>query len=86
MLGLEGLELSQRADLVPVGLLRIPVVLLSRFINAGVPIALLRRRYGFPAGTGAIVTRGDLRGAMSVALALSLPDAPIVPRLWGQHR
>jgi CPA1 family monovalent cation:H+ antiporter len=76
MLGLEGLELSQRADLLLAGLLLIPAVLLSRFLTAGIPIALLRRRYGFPAGTSFIVTWGGLRGAISVALALSLPDTP----------
>jgi CPA1 family monovalent cation:H+ antiporter len=76
MLGLEGLELSRRADLLLAGLLLIPVVLLSRFITAGIPITLLRRRCAFPAGTSFIVTWGGLRGAISVALALSLPDTP----------
>jgi CPA1 family monovalent cation:H+ antiporter len=76
MLGLEGLELGLRRDLLLASLLLVPLVLLTRFVTAGVPIALLRRRYGFPAGTALIVTWGGLRGGISVALALSLPDTP----------
>jgi CPA1 family monovalent cation:H+ antiporter len=76
MLGLEGLELGLQRGLLLAGLLLVPLVLLSRFLTAGVPIALLQRRYGFPAGTALIVTWGGLRGGISVALALSLPDTP----------
>ncbi len=83
MLGLEGLDLSLRADLLLAGLLLIPVVLVSRFITAGMPVALLRSRYAFPAGTSLIVTWGGLRGGISVALAFSLPDTPYRPAIVG---
>jgi CPA1 family monovalent cation:H+ antiporter len=44
MLGLEGLELGLRRDLLLAGLLLVPLVLLSRLATAGIPMGLLRRR------------------------------------------
>ncbi len=52
----------------------IPIVLLARLISVAAPMALLR---GFDARAKravAIMTWGGLRGGISVALALSLPD------------
>jgi len=55
------------------GALAIPLVLLARWISAGIPLTALRRWQPFPAGALPILTWSGLRGGISVALALSLP-------------
>ncbi len=55
------------------GLLVIPVVLLARFISAGVPLALIHLHTPSAQGALPILTWSGLRGGISVALALSLP-------------
>jgi CPA1 family monovalent cation:H+ antiporter len=52
----------------------IPVVLLSRFISVGVPIKLMKNVRDFSPGVTRLMTWGGLRGGISVALALSLPQ------------
>ncbi len=72
LLGLEVLTVSFTGRFLLVGLLAIPVVLLARLISVGLPILLLRRQRLEP-GTVPVLTWGGLRGAISVAMALSLP-------------
>ena len=53
----------------------VPVVLLSRFVSVGVPALLLRPFQGHRTPHAVkVLTWGGLRGGLSVALALSLPD------------
>jgi CPA1 family monovalent cation:H+ antiporter len=54
----------------------IPIVLMARFISVGIPIRLLGIWRGFTTGAIRVLTWGGLRGGISVALALSLPDLP----------
>jgi CPA1 family monovalent cation:H+ antiporter len=55
----------------------VPVVLFGRFVSVGVPGLVLRRflTHRTP-GAVKVLTWGGLRGGISVALALSLPDFP----------
>jgi len=79
LFGLMGLEVIALAleprDFGP-GLLAIPIVLFARLISVGTPILALHRFRGFDANTAKIMTWASLRGAISVALALSLPNFP----------
>jgi len=82
LIGLEVLVVSFRPDLVGVALLAIPIVLAARWISVAVPITVLKFGREFSDGAISILTWGGLRGGISVALALSLPDndykAPIL--------
>ncbi len=56
------------------GIVAIAVVLLSRLVGVGLPLRLLNRRGDSPNKTIKLLTWGGLRGGISVALALSLPE------------
>jgi len=76
LIGLQMLVLApafmENTNLIFVGLLTIPAVLLCRFIGVSIPITLMRFFRTFEKGTIKILTWGGLRGGISVALALSL--------------
>lgn len=74
LIGLEILVLTMSAQYVLAGVLTIPLVLLARAVSAGLPIAVMRRFRSFSPGVVTILTWGGLRGGISVALALSLPE------------
>ena len=59
------------------GLLAIPLVLFARFLAVGIPFTLLRRFTPFTQGALPVLVWGGLRGGISIALALSLPDGPM---------
>lgn len=58
-----------------IGGLTIPLLLLVRMISVQVPVWLLRR-YAFPPYTRRLMVWGGLRGAISVALAFTVPSGP----------
>ncbi|MDB5492105.1 MAG: NhaP-type Na+(K+)/H+ antiporter [Micavibrio sp.] len=62
-------------DLV-LGFLAIITVLLGRWVSVSLPITLLSFRRKFERGTIRLMTWGGLRGGISIALALSLPESP----------
>lgn len=72
LIGLEITILNFEGPYVLIGLLCIPLVLLSRFTALALPIELFRRRLEFVPRTNWIMTWGGLRGGISIALALSL--------------
>ena len=81
LFGLVGLELTALAGSVREYLLpaaaALPIVLVARYISVGVPVAVLSRFQRFEPHTVKLLTWGGLRGALSVALALSLaPGRP----------
>jgi CPA1 family monovalent cation:H+ antiporter len=74
LLGFEMLVIPFRLSWITLGFAAIVVVLVSRWLSVWLPIRTLRLRTGFQKNTVGILTWGGLRGGLSVALALSLPD------------
>ncbi len=74
LIGLEVLVVGLHSEFAIQALLAIPAVLLARWIAVAVPISLLSIRAKFTKGAIALLTWGGLRGGISVALALALPN------------
>jgi CPA1 family monovalent cation:H+ antiporter len=74
IIGLEVMVVSLAGDYLIAGLLAIPLVLIARVISVGLPIGIMRRFRSFSPGVVTILTWGGLRGGISVAMALSLPE------------
>ena len=75
LIGMEVLVLTFSGRHILAGAIAVPMVLLARFVTIGVPVTVLRRWMPFAPHTVRVLTWGGLRGGISVALALSLPDA-----------
>ena len=75
LLGLELLILTLDGKSMVAGLIAIPVVLLARFMGVSIPIQIRKRKREFSPNIIKILTWGGLRGGISVALALSLPES-----------
>jgi CPA1 family monovalent cation:H+ antiporter len=69
--------LSYEASILPLALAPIPVALAARFASTIVPVTLPRRHYDFVRGTVIVLVWGGLRGGISIALAVSLPETPL---------
>ena len=76
LIGLEVVTIPGDARLVVLGLAAIPLALLARGMSVILPLRVIgpRRRHGLVAP--ATLIWGGLRGGISVALALGLPDGP----------
>lgn len=74
LIGLEVLILVYHTEYFLAALAIIPVVLLSRLISVSIPIQFMKRMRKFSPGVIRLLTWGGLRGGISVALALSLPQ------------
>lgn len=74
VIGLEFIALSFRAVDIWVGIAAIPVVLVARRLSITVAMTLLRRFRRVSPHAVKILTWGELRGGISIALALSLPE------------
>jgi CPA1 family monovalent cation:H+ antiporter len=81
LIGLEVLIVAFDASLVAIGLLAIPLALFARFVAVAVPMAFLKTFRDYTPGGVPIMTWGGLRGGISVALVLSLPDSEYKPVL-----
>ncbi|GAA6118331.1 cation:proton antiporter [Acidovorax sp. FG27] len=74
LIGLELIALSFRAVDIWVGIAAIPVVLVARGLSVAAPMTVLRRFRRVSPHAVKILTWGGLRGGISIALALSLPE------------
>ena len=76
LIGLEVIAIAPEWPLLAAGLGAILLVLLARAISVGVPLALMKRRIDMGPLALPTLVWGGLRGGISVALALSLPEGP----------
>ena len=76
LIGLEIIMIfeSFQMQFITISLLVIVLVVMSRGIGVSIPIAFLSLFKKFEKKTALIITWGGLRGGLSVALALNLPD------------
>ena len=81
LIGLELVLIGKQLDSFMLALVAIPVVLVGRLLAVSGPIGLLSLRENFEDGAIRILTWAGLRGGISVALALALPDSPYKPAL-----
>jgi len=79
LIGLEILILGFTTQALIVVLLTIPLVLFARLTAVSIPIKLLGAFESFTKGAIPVLTWGGVRGGISVALALSLPDSEYKP-------
>ncbi|APE43357.1 sodium:proton antiporter [Sulfitobacter alexandrii] len=74
MIGFEVFAIAFEADVLVTAAATILLALLARLAAVAVPIAMLRPFRSFSSGVTRIMTWGGLKGGISVALALSLPE------------
>lgn len=79
LIGLEILVLGLLPEYAFVTLLAIPLILLARFTAVSIPMRFLGLFKTFTKGAIPVLTWGGVRGGISVALALSLPDSEYKP-------
>ncbi|MCB0699702.1 MAG: sodium:proton antiporter [Chitinophagales bacterium] len=75
LIGFELLVIEFDSTLFLIGAITILVVLAARLISVAFPLLALKRFINLEKNAIGILTWGGLRGGISVALALSLPDA-----------
>ena len=76
LIGIEILPIfsSFQSSFVFVALMVVPLVVIARWIGVSIPIGILSLKKSFEKRTALIITWGGLRGGLSVALALNLPE------------
>ena len=72
LIGLEMIIIPFQRSYILIGIIMIPLVLMSRYISLIPTTAIFGKRLEFMPQTASIMTWGGLRGGISIALALSL--------------
>jgi len=76
LIGLQLVSVSFTGSYIWIGTISIFSLLFARLLSIVLPLILLRRTLRIHINNSLILTWGGLRGGISVALALSLPDSP----------
>jgi CPA1 family monovalent cation:H+ antiporter len=76
LIGLQMVLLPFITNYILLGVVAIILLLICRYLSISVPILFLRNKKLFNQRTALVMTWGGLRGGLSVALTLSLPDNP----------
>ncbi|NDK34177.1 cation:proton antiporter [Rhodovulum sulfidophilum] len=79
LIGIEVFAVAFALDGIATLVGAVALALLARLVSVAVPVLLIGRRQGFDRGTIPIMTWGGLKGGISVALALSLPESDWKP-------
>ena len=74
LIGLEMLIIKVNSIIMVIGLIMIAVVLLARLLCVALPVLFLRIWMKFEKNVILMLTWGGLRGGLSVAMALSIPE------------
>ena len=77
LIGLEVVAIATDVGHLLIGVVSIGLVLAARAASVGLPMLLMSRFSPFTKGAFPILVWGGLRGGISIALALSLPEGPI---------
>jgi CPA1 family monovalent cation:H+ antiporter len=79
MIGVEVFAIAFDASFIVTGMASIALALVARLAAVAVPVLMLKPFRSFASGVIPIMTWGGLKGGISVALALSLPDGEWKP-------
>jgi CPA1 family monovalent cation:H+ antiporter len=74
LIGLQMLVIRIHLTIMIIGGIMILIVLVARWFSVSLPVAVLRLKIKFEKNAVTILTWGGLRGGLSVAMALSLPQ------------
>ncbi len=77
LIGLEVVAIAIQGAYLVAGVAAIALVLIARAVAVGLPMAVLSRFSPFTRGAYPVMVWGGLRGGISIALALALPDGPM---------
>ena len=81
LIGLEVIVLRFDASFSLLAAASVPLVLFARLLAVSISVSILRVRQSFVRGTIPVLVWGGLRGGISIALALSLPEVTYKPEL-----
>ncbi len=76
LIGLQMVLLPFITNYLLIGVLAIVLLLVCRYLSLSIPILFLKDKKLFNSRTALVMTWGGLRGGLSIALTLSLPDSP----------
>lgn len=77
LIGFEVMAVTLSGDVILQGLVVVPIVLGARFLTVALPMRIAVRRGRMPNRSTTILVWGGLKGGISVAMALSLPDGSV---------
>ena len=79
LIGIQILVISFSFNYLLIGIIIIPIILCIRFIAVSFPLIIIGDGANLVNGASKVMTWCGLRGGISIALALSIPDVPEKP-------